>query len=130
MAIDQSNPSARARLGAWGEQHAAELVSQLGWQVVARNWRCPTGELDLVALEPVPGAAPIAVAIEVKSRAQTTHGHPFEAITAAKADRLHRLIRRWVGQSGLPVSGLRVDVICIVKHRGYAPVVEHRRGVA
>ena len=52
MAVVQSVPSPRARLGAWGEQHAAERLAELGWQIVARNWRGSCGELDLIALEP------------------------------------------------------------------------------
>ena len=36
--------STRAGLGAWGERYAADWLQGLGWQVVARNWRCELGD--------------------------------------------------------------------------------------
>ena len=61
-----NNAAGPTRLGAWGEQAAAEYLSGLGWRVVARNWRGDGGELDLVALEPVEGAPPVGVVVEFK----------------------------------------------------------------
>ena len=130
MAVVQSVPSPRARLGAWGEQHAAERLAELGWQIVARNWRGSCGELDLIALEPRPAGPPIGVVVEVKTRSQTNFGDPLEAISAAKLSRLYRLAFEWARASGLWLGGVRVDVVGIVKRRGFAPEVTHRRGVA
>lgn len=119
-----------AHLGSWGEQWAAEYLERLGWQVVARNWRCPIGELDIVALDPVTQAEPVAVAVEVKCRAGDGFGDPLEAITAGKLARLRRLAVAWKQQSGLRTGGLRVDAIGIVKVRGAGPQLRHVKGVA
>ena len=93
--------------------------------MVARNWRCELGELDLVALQPRLG-----VGVEVKCRSRLGYGDPLEAITAAKLARLRVLLARWAAASGLRLSGLRVDAVGILKQPGRAPRVRHLRGVA
>ena len=37
------------KLGAWGESVAATHLEAHGYTIVARNWRCPVGEIDLIA---------------------------------------------------------------------------------
>lgn len=118
------------RLGSWGEQLAAEYLEGLGWQVVARNWRCEIGELDLVALQPICGSLPVAVAVEVKSRSGVGFGDPLESITFAKQRRLNQLAALWRRGFAEPVSGLRVDAIGVVRERGQAPQLRHVRGLA
>ncbi len=122
--------STRAGLGAWGERYAADWLQGLGWQVVARNWRCELGELDLVALQPLADGARLGVGVEVKCRSRLGYGDPLEAITAAKLARLRVLLARWAAASGLRLSGLRVDAVGILKQPGRAPRVRHLRGVA
>ena len=97
----------RKALGDWGERQAVALLSDLGMVVVDRNWRCADGEIDVVALD----GRTVAVC-EVKTRSSRRYGSPLEAVTAEKANRLHRLGQRWVREHD--VSGpLRVDVIAI-----------------
>lgn len=40
-----------AKLGEVGENLAAEILSDMGMTILARNWRCRAGELDIVALD-------------------------------------------------------------------------------
>ena len=44
-------PTPRRRLGDAGERYAARLLEATGHTVLARQWRCPEGELDLVSLD-------------------------------------------------------------------------------
>jgi putative endonuclease len=117
-------------LGSWGEDFAASHLRSLGWTIAERNWRCAQGELDLVALQPVAGAVPYLVAVEVKTRSGVGFGDPFEAITAAKLARLKGLAHQWrrahPGVGGM----LRIDAIGIVKVRGRAPVIRHLRNIS
>jgi putative endonuclease len=43
------NMASRATIGALGEQLAVEYLTAQGWRVLARNWRCRYGELDVIA---------------------------------------------------------------------------------
>ncbi len=124
------NRTTSRRLGSWGEQLAAEYLTDLGWQVLARNWRCPAGEIDLVALQPLVGSPPVGVAIEVKSRSGTGFGDPLEAITHDKQQRLNQLAAAWRREYAGKLSGLRVDAIGIVRRRGSAPRLRHVQGLA
>ena len=71
----------RARLGAAGERLAALAIERAGLRIIARNWRCPYGEIDLIAEDDQRGEL---VFIEVKTRRGARLGIPEEAITPAK----------------------------------------------
>ncbi len=72
---------ARQRLGASGERRAASWLEARGYRILDRNWRCPSGELDLVA-----ELADELVIVEVKTRRGSAMGAPEEAITPAKRE--------------------------------------------
>jgi len=114
------------RLGARGEALAAEYLEARGYRIVDRNWRGGRqGELDLVARD-----GEEIVAVEVKTRSGTASGHPFEAITPAKARRLRGLLLSWVREHREHADGLRVDAIGIVLPAHEAARIEHLRSIA
>ncbi|MDN6179157.1 MAG: YraN family protein, partial [Micrococcaceae bacterium] len=103
-------------LGRRGELLAAQYLTGQGIRVLARNWRCPSGEIALVA-----DAAGTLVAVEVKTRSGLGFGHPAEAVDAVKLRRLHRLASAWCRTAGQPGRRRRVDVIAIVAAPGQEP---------
>ena len=114
-----------AALGRYGEQLAAEHLTALGMTVLARNWRCPQGELDLV-LRDTDGTL---VFCEVKTRSGTGFGEPSEAVGPRKARTLRALACRWLVDHRPPgAAELRFDVVSIVRQRGFSPQVQHLRG--
>lgn len=116
--------SRTAALGQWGERLAAEHLVSLGMEVLARNWRCDLGELDLVARD-VDGTV---VFVEVKTRSGTGFGVPAEAVGAVKARRLRTLACRWLLEHRPPgACELRFDVVGIVRHRDEPPSLVHLR---
>lgn len=116
-------------LGRAGEDFAARYVTELGWAVLERNWRCPAGELDLVALDPLGRDGPVLVGVEVKTRRSLDFGHPWEAIDAAKLARLHALIRLWAHHHGV-AGPVRVDALAVVGAVADGMRCEHLRAVA
>jgi putative endonuclease len=116
----------RHELGRLGEDLAARHLERAGYALLDRNWRCPLGELDLVASQ----GSDLVVA-EVKTRAGTGWGHPFEAITHTKLARLRRLAGAWCEAHPLDCEGLlvRIDAIAVIAPRGAAATVEHLRGI-
>lgn len=118
--------AAKDDLGRRGERIAERALSGLGYNIIDRNWRCPSGEIDLVARD---GDA--LVFIEVKTRTSTAFGHPFEAITPRKLARLRRLAAAWLDACG-PVSGatrLRIDAIAVVAPPDGPASIEHLEGI-
>lgn len=75
--------TARQGLGAAGERLARRQLEHQGYQFVAANWRCPSGELDLVMRD-----GEDLVFVEVKTRHGERLGAAEESVTAAQAARL------------------------------------------
>jgi putative endonuclease len=114
----------RAAMGAFGERLAGRVLEAAGLEVLDRNWRCSSGEIDIVA-----GSGALVVVCEVKTRRGDRFGSPAAAITGDKLERLYRLGMVWAAAHGRAGSRLRVDLVCIRLDRG-APHVEHIVGVS
>jgi putative endonuclease len=84
----------RRALGISGEEAVAQWYAAAGYDVVARNWRCAQGELDLVCRR---GRS--VVFCEVKTRTTDAFGAPVEAVTRDKQMRVRRLAARWLGDA-------------------------------
>ncbi|WP_370614754.1 YraN family protein [Mumia sp. Pv 4-285] len=115
----------RQAVGAHGENVAADYLRSRGMQVLARNWRCRWGEIDIVAQD-----GETLVFCEVKTRRTTTHGTPLEAITAQKAARLRRLAGAYLAQQDRRAAGVRIDVVAVLLPRRGAASVTHVPGVS
>lgn len=110
--------------GAYGEQLAANHLEALGYRVLARNWRSPRGELDLVALDPRGELA----FVEVKTRRGYGFGHPLEAVNALKLVRLRVLAGEWLAAN--PHQGnVRIDAIAVTLEESGEPRIEHLKAV-
>lgn len=115
---------AKDALGRYGEDVAVQHLQQQGMTVLARNWRCSIGELDVIARD---GAR--LVICEVKTRSSEAYGSPLEAVGPRKLRRLRQLAIRWLEEQQIHVPEIRFDVIGIVQSRTGAPVLQHIRGV-
>ncbi|PID85570.1 MAG: YraN family protein [Chloroflexi bacterium] len=100
--------SHRKRLGAWGESVAAHHLEAKGYKIVARNWRCSQGEVDLIAQ----AALDELVFIEVKARRGQEMGTPEEALTPAKQKKLLTLAQIYVAEHDLDVDW-RIDLVAV-----------------
>lgn len=102
----------RKRLGAWGESVAAHHLEAQGYRIVARNWRCTQGEIDLVAQ-----AGTEWVFVEVKTRRGKEMGSPEEALTPAKQKKLMTLAQIYVAEQDLDVDW-RIDLVAVELDKG------------
>jgi putative endonuclease len=112
--------AAKDALGRRGEAIAAEHLVARGLTVLDRNWRCPQGEIDLVARD---GSE--LVFVEVKTRAGLAYGHPLEAITAAKLARLRRLAAAWCEAHPGGHDRIRIDAVAVIAPFRGPVQVEH-----
>ena len=113
---------AKDAVGRYGEDVAARHLQEAGLEIVARNWRCPEGEIDIVARE-----RGVLVICEVKTRSTAAFGMPAEAVTRKKADRLRRLAYLWLEAHPAGGAEVRFDVVSVVRGATGASVVEHVR---
>jgi putative endonuclease len=106
-----------AALGGFGEDLATAHYRAQGYEVLARNWRCAAGEIDLICAK-----GPLLVVCEVKARAGSAHGHPLEAVTVPKQRRLRRLAALYLRQQARRWPEIRFDVAAVLG--GVLEVVE------
>ncbi len=109
-------------LGRRGEEIAATWLEQRDMTVIARNWRCSAGEIDIILRD-----GTTTVFAEVKTRSSTAFGHPFEAITPIKAGRLRRLAAEWC-RANPGSEEIRIDVVAVLDAWSANPSIEHLTG--
>ncbi|EFO81591.1 hypothetical protein OSCT_0607 [Oscillochloris trichoides DG-6] len=115
-------PSPRRSLGDFGEAAAHAYLLRQGYRILARNWRCSRGELDLVAQD-----GDQIVFVEVRTRRSSGPISPEESITPTKRQRLLRLAMIYLDQSDLPsTSACRIDLIAVeVDRQGRVARLDH-----
>ncbi len=105
---------ARQRLGRRGEGLAARRLEAEGYCVLARNYRCPAGEVDLIAED-----RGCLVFVEVRTRHGDLWGTPEESVTRAKQARLVAVAEHYLAEHDALDADWRVDVVAVdVDDRG------------
>jgi putative endonuclease len=119
----------RAELGALGEQLATDHLIGLGLRILARNWRCRYGELDVIAVDPTTCTV---VFVEVKTRTGDGFGGLAQAVTQRKVRRLRRLAGWWLATEAshwTHWAAIRIDVIGVRVGRQRNPEIIHMQGI-
>ena len=104
---------ARARFGRAGEDAAAAWLRRAGYRILDRNYRCPFGEIDIVAAKD-----DVVAFCEVKTRGTDRFGIPAEAVTPRKQARLRRLAARWLREHTCTRAEIRLDVVSVIARDG------------
>jgi putative endonuclease len=116
----------RAQIGAFGEQLAVDHLTASGLRVLARNWRCRYGELDVIAADT---AARVVVFVEVKTRTTDLYGGVAQAVTPQKVRRLRRLAGVWLAGQDTGWAQVRIDVVGVRIGHGPTAEITHLQGV-
>ncbi|MCE5203291.1 MAG: YraN family protein [Coriobacteriales bacterium] len=115
-------------IGRRGEDAAAAYLERCGMTVVERNWRCTSGEADIIALDGTE-----VVLVEVKTRTTDAKGTAEAAVTPVKQRRIARIAEAYLAHTGAQPCGVRFDVItlrvlspsrALLRHHKAAFVVE------
>ena len=106
-------------LGQEGERLAEQYLKSKGYKLVARNYRCLSGEVDLIVLD-----RRVIVFVEVKTRTDERFGSPFEAVERRKQQKMIRAAQFFLHEKRLHQRDARFDVVGISWPAGM-PVVEH-----
>ena len=102
----------RQTLGKLGEDLAAGLLAEKGYAILARNYRCRYGEIDLITCRDG-----ILTFVEVKTRQDSRFGSPAEAVTAEKQKKIRRTAVCYLSETGQPCCGMEFQVVEItVRH--------------
>lgn len=103
----------RIALGRLGEELASRRLRNLGYEILETNYRCPLGEIDLVARE---GGA--VVFVEIKTRRSRSLGEAKEAVHKKKQGQLSRVALAYLKSKNLWGAKARFDVVAIGVGKG------------
>jgi putative endonuclease len=106
-------------LGADGERRAVRFLKKLGYQIVKRNYKCPPGEVDIIARD-----GETLVFVEVKARSGTGFGLPQEAVDRRKQRRLVNVAFHYIGRLS-EQPPVRFDIVTVMQGRDGSFRVEH-----
>ena len=115
-------------LGHLGERLAAKALKRCGMKILARNYRCPAGEADLIALDRSTrqeSGADTIVFVEVKTRSSDKYTDPQYAVDRDKQRRLEGVAQYYAARRRVEDYCIRFDIIAIVAPDGQAPQLKH-----
>src|SRR5437016_5991193 len=118
-AVASAPPVDRAAAGRAGDQGALNRYLALGYRAIARNWRCPLGEIDLVV-----SRGGLLVFCEVKTRLGSAFGGGYEAVTWRKQRKLRQLGEVFLLTNGLDPARSRFDVASVAAGPGRSASVQ------
>jgi putative endonuclease len=97
-------------LGQQGEQMTESYLTKKGYEVLERNYRKKTGEIDLIALSPKRDEL---IFIEVKTRKTSTYGTPEEAVDYRKLKKIEKTALLWLNENPTYNFPWRIDVLAL-----------------
>lgn len=116
-----NQPATALGRGAWGEEQAEAYLVARGWRVVARNWRCKLGEIDLIMDDRRDNTR---VFVEVKLRQPTQFGGGADVIANQKQRKLIKTAKYYQVNQGY-WGNVRFDAIIITVQAEQKPKIEH-----
>ena len=103
----------RQELGSFGEELALQKIKRLGYKNIIRNYRCPLGEVDLVAMD-----GDCLVFIEIKTRRGRSVGYAKEAVNARKKRQLSKVALAYMKANRCCDVKARFDVVAVSLQEG------------
>lgn len=95
--------------GRKGETIAVTFLKKTGYQIVETNYRCPLGEIDIIARD-----QDELVFIEVKTRKSTALGYPEQAVGVTKQKKMSRLALWYLERNKMHDAKARFDVVAVM----------------
>lgn len=113
MTGGRKGPDSSKKIGSRYEQIAADFLQDRGYKILERNFRCPAGEIDIIARE-----GEYLCFLEVKFRSEKDRGTPQEAVNGRKQRRISRAALYYMMKNGLSdTTPCRFDVVGILPEK-------------
>lgn len=109
----------RSDLGSKGEKIAADFLRKKGYTIVCKNFRCRSGEVDIIARQ-----GGVLVFVEVKTRRSASFGSPAAAVTPRKQQQIAKAALEYLARENLFDTEARFDVVSILVAADGEPRIE------
>ncbi len=121
-------PKREKSLGARGETLARRYLGRRGLKILARNYRCPRGEIDLIALDRSTRkkiGAETLVFVEVKTRTSDKYTDPESAVDTDKRRRIGRIAEYYLASRKTGEYHVRFDIVSVLVRDDEKPQIRH-----
>jgi len=108
----------KQRVGVWGENEAADFLSNLGYEIITRNVRTPRGEIDIIVK-----LDEVTIFVEVRTLTSSRIAHPEETITHRKQSRMLAAVEDYAQSH--EIDHRQIDAISIEGKPGGKPLITH-----
>jgi putative endonuclease len=109
-----------SNLGQCGESVAAEHLRAKNYEIIARNWRCAYGEIDLVARKDE-----LLVFVEVKTRHSNDTESALASISVSKREKLITTVHHYLAELDVTEPLWRFDVIAVAFRQNKISAIDH-----
>lgn len=114
----------RRAVGKQAEEVAVRYLQEQGYRIIAQNWYCTTGELDIIAYD-----LSQLVIVEVRSKREgSKYGTALEAITPSKIKQVRNTASYYLYKTGNNDANVRFDVIAITTNDDGTNHINHIEG--
>ena len=108
------------QIGERGESIARRYLRRQGCEILACNWACQYGEIDIIMRQ-----AGVIAFVEVKARHAPDTDDILSGITPQKRERIVKAAQQYLHNHGLDEALWRIDAVAVALRQGKAPLVEH-----
>jgi len=116
-----SNRMKRRETGIYGEKLARDFLEGKGYRILENNYRCPHGEIDIVASD-----KDCLVFVEVRAKKSADFGTPEESVTPRKMEKLRATANHYLQNNDNPLPQWRIDFLGIeLDRKGKLSRIEH-----
>lgn len=110
----------RRDVGRAGEQAAARFLKSAGYKIIERNYKCPLGEIDIIARD-----REVVVFVEVKTLSTDSEADPEVHVNTPKMRQIEKTARAWLSSKREPDIACRFDVVSVVMPQSGEPKIRH-----
>lgn len=115
----------KIKIGKFGQQLAVQFLHKKGYRLVAENYYCRLGEIDIIAEDNGQ-----LVFVEVKTRLNRNCGLPEESLTGVKKDKIERAIYDYLEKNKINHDNWRIDCIAVeIDKTGQTAAIRHHQAI-
>ena len=107
-------------VGDRGEELAVNLLTELNYEIIERNYRYGHGEIDIIAKED-----DVLVFVEVKTKKNLEFGPPEYSVTKNKQRQIKKIAEAYLYEKEITDTDCRIDVIAILLKKNLPPEINH-----
>ena len=113
-------PHYKQHTGNKGEDYACELLIDLGFTIIKRNYHYGHGEIDIIAMD-----GETLVFVVVKTRKNLEFGDPIQGVTKNKQRQIRKIAEGYLMENKISDMDCRFDVVGIILQGNEAPKINH-----